>query len=72
MAGGTSDPSTWWSGPWWPWAAFILPNMEMGNLYNAINFSAHGQFTFDANAGGNTCLENSTVYRTITTPWPPN
>src|SRR3954447_15007821 len=37
------DPNGWWSGGWWPWTVFILPAMEQGTLYNAINFSAHNQ-----------------------------
>src|SRR5262249_40573332 len=31
-----------WGGSWWPWAAKILPQMEQGALYNAINFSVNG------------------------------
>ena len=65
LAGGSSSPGGLWSGPWWPWAAYILPEMEMGPLYNAINFSAHGLLTWDNNSGGDTSPENSTVYRTI-------
>ncbi|MBV8578273.1 MAG: DUF1559 domain-containing protein, partial [Acetobacteraceae bacterium] len=26
-------------GPGWGWAAFLLPYLEQGNLYNQINFS---------------------------------
>ena len=65
LAGGSSSPGGEWSGPWWPWAAYILPQMELTNLYNAINFSAHGQMTWDNNSGGNTAPENSTVYLSI-------
>jgi hypothetical protein len=54
-----------WSGPWWPWAAYILPELEMAPLYNAINFSAHGLMTWDNNSGGCTSPENSTVYLSI-------
>jgi prepilin-type processing-associated H-X9-DG protein len=39
--------------------------MEMTNLYNAINFNVHAQFTFDANAGGCASPEHVTVYQTI-------
>ena len=35
--GGIDDPG--WTGTWWNWAAFILPNLEQRNIYNAINFS---------------------------------
>jgi prepilin-type N-terminal cleavage/methylation domain-containing protein/prepilin-type processing-associated H-X9-DG protein len=65
LAGGSDTPGGEWSGPWWPWAAYILPQMEMTNLYNSINFTAHGQMTWDNNAGGCTSAENSTVYMTI-------
>ncbi len=46
-----------WGGPWWSWAVFILPQIEQGPLYNAINFSL--------NDGANMSLEHSTVYRSI-------
>jgi prepilin-type processing-associated H-X9-DG protein len=66
LAGGNNSPAGWWSGPWWPWAAYILPEMEMAPLYNSINFSAHGLMTWDTNtSGGCTSPENSTVYLTI-------
>src|ERR1700712_2090430 len=26
-----------WSGTWWNWAAFILPNVEQAPLFNSIN-----------------------------------
>ena len=69
LAGGNNSPAGWWSGPWWPWAAYILPQMEMAPLYNAINFSAHGLMTWDNNSGGCTSPENSTVYLTIITSY---
>jgi prepilin-type N-terminal cleavage/methylation domain-containing protein/prepilin-type processing-associated H-X9-DG protein len=28
-----------WTGTWWSWASFILPQMEQGPIYNGINFS---------------------------------
>src|SRR5664279_3132940 len=28
-----------WNGTWWNWLAFILPQLEQRNIYNAINFS---------------------------------
>jgi prepilin-type N-terminal cleavage/methylation domain-containing protein/prepilin-type processing-associated H-X9-DG protein len=59
------DPYGWWAGPWWPWAVYILPEMEMTPLYNAINFSVHAQMTYDNNAGGDASPEHVTVYRTI-------
>ena len=65
LAGGSSSPGGEWSGPWWPWAAYILPEMEWTNLYNSINFSAHGLLTWDNNSGGCTSPENSTVYLSI-------
>jgi prepilin-type N-terminal cleavage/methylation domain-containing protein/prepilin-type processing-associated H-X9-DG protein len=65
LAGNSNSPGGLWSGPWWPWAAYILPDMEMGPLYNSINFSAHGLLTWDNNSGGDTSPENSTVYNTI-------
>ena len=65
LAGGTNSPGGEWSGPWWPWAAYILPEMELTPLYNSINFSAHGLMTWDNNSGGDTSPENSTVYLTI-------
>jgi prepilin-type N-terminal cleavage/methylation domain-containing protein/prepilin-type processing-associated H-X9-DG protein len=65
LAGGSSSPGGLWSGPWWPWAAYILPQMDMGPLYNSINFSAHGFLTWDVNSGGDTSPENSTVFLTI-------
>src|SRR5271168_3122262 len=65
LAGGSSSPGGEWSGPWWPWAAYILPQMELTNLYNSINFSAHGLMTWDNNSGGCTSAENSTVYLSI-------
>jgi prepilin-type N-terminal cleavage/methylation domain-containing protein/prepilin-type processing-associated H-X9-DG protein len=38
LAYGTfSNPSTWWSGLWWPWTWHILPQMEQTQLYNATN-----------------------------------
>ena len=39
--------------------------MEWTNLYNSINFSSHGQMTWDNNSGGCTSPENSTVYLSI-------
>jgi prepilin-type N-terminal cleavage/methylation domain-containing protein/prepilin-type processing-associated H-X9-DG protein len=65
LSGCNSTFNPCWTGPWWPWAAYILPQMEMTNLYNAINFSVHAQFTFDNNAGGDASPEHSTVYQTI-------
>ena len=46
--------NTGWSGPWWAWSVFILPQMEQTNLYNAINFSLGN--------GGNMSAEHRTVY----------
>jgi prepilin-type N-terminal cleavage/methylation domain-containing protein/prepilin-type processing-associated H-X9-DG protein len=66
LAGGNNAPGGWWSGPWWPWAAYILPEMEMAPLYNSINFSAHGQMTWaSSTSGGCTSPENSTVYLSL-------
>ena len=28
-----------WTGTWWAWPAFILPQMEQNAIYNSINFS---------------------------------
>jgi prepilin-type N-terminal cleavage/methylation domain-containing protein/prepilin-type processing-associated H-X9-DG protein len=28
-----------WTGTWWAWPAFILPQMEQAAIYNSINFS---------------------------------
>jgi prepilin-type N-terminal cleavage/methylation domain-containing protein len=28
-----------WDGPWWGWATYILPQTELGTLYNALNFN---------------------------------
>ena len=28
-----------WTGTWWAWPAFILPQMEQSAIYNSINFS---------------------------------
>ncbi|AGA30244.1 DUF1559 domain-containing protein [Singulisphaera acidiphila] len=49
--------NTGWSGPWWAWSVFILPQMEQTNLYNAINFSLGN--------GGNMSVEHRTVYRSL-------
>jgi prepilin-type N-terminal cleavage/methylation domain-containing protein/prepilin-type processing-associated H-X9-DG protein len=65
LAGGSTSSGGLWSGPWWPWAAYILPELEMTPLYNSINFTAHGQMTWDNNSGGCTSLENATVYLSI-------
>jgi len=35
--GGIDDTN--WNGTWWNWPAFILPQLEPRNIYNAINFS---------------------------------
>src|SRR5271165_4791802 len=35
--GGIDDVN--WQGTWWNWPAFILPQLEQRNVYNAINFS---------------------------------
>src|SRR5881397_178008 len=40
-----------WGGPWWSWAAKILPQIEMAPLFNAINFSDRGNL--GAAGGGN-------------------
>jgi prepilin-type N-terminal cleavage/methylation domain-containing protein/prepilin-type processing-associated H-X9-DG protein len=65
LAGGSNTPGGWWSGPWWPWAVYILPELEMSPLYNSVNFSAHGLMTWDNNSGGCASPENSTVYLSI-------
>jgi prepilin-type N-terminal cleavage/methylation domain-containing protein/prepilin-type processing-associated H-X9-DG protein len=36
-SGSIADPG--WGGTWWNWPAFILPQMEQRNIFNAINFS---------------------------------
>lgn len=54
---GSMVNSAGWSGPWWAWSVFILPQMEQGNLYNAVNFSLGN--------GANMSLEHVTVYKTI-------
>jgi prepilin-type N-terminal cleavage/methylation domain-containing protein/prepilin-type processing-associated H-X9-DG protein len=28
-----------WTGTWWAWPSFILPQMEQGSSYNSVNFS---------------------------------
>ena len=28
-----------WSGTWWAWPSFILPQMEQTAIYNSINYS---------------------------------
>ncbi len=28
-----------WTGTWWSWASFVLPQMEQATIYNGINFS---------------------------------
>jgi prepilin-type N-terminal cleavage/methylation domain-containing protein/prepilin-type processing-associated H-X9-DG protein len=28
-----------WTGTWWAWPSFILPQMEQGSIYNSINYS---------------------------------
>ncbi|MHC5539486.1 DUF1559 domain-containing protein [Singulisphaera rosea] len=35
--GGISDKN--WTGTWWSWPSFILPQLEQGNVYNSINYS---------------------------------
>jgi prepilin-type N-terminal cleavage/methylation domain-containing protein/prepilin-type processing-associated H-X9-DG protein len=65
LAGGSKSPGGEWSGPWWPWAVYILPMMEQTNMYNSVNFSAHGLLTWDNNSGGCTSAENSTIYVSI-------
>jgi len=53
----TAPTAGGWGGSWWPWSAFILPQMEQGPLFNAINFSILN--------GGNMSVENRTIYGTI-------
>jgi len=43
-----------WTGTWWAWPSFILPEVEQSPIYNAINYSL-----------GCTHRVNSTAYRTI-------
>ncbi len=47
-----------WTGPWWSWSVFILPQMEQTNLYNAINFSL-------GDGGNMSVVEHRTVYRSL-------
>jgi len=54
-----------WAGPWWPWAVYILPQLELTPLYNAVNFSARGAFAWDNTSGGNASPEHVTVYQTM-------
>ncbi len=54
-----------WGGSWWPWSAKILPQIEQGPLYNAINFSANGTIGTGGNWGQNFSAEHLTVNRTI-------
>ena len=44
----------WWSGPWWSLHMMILPQMEQGPLYDAINFD-----------WCNTCDQNVTIYKSV-------
>ncbi|MHC5540615.1 DUF1559 domain-containing protein [Singulisphaera rosea] len=45
-----------WSGTWWAWPSFILPQVEQNNVYNSINYTRSC-----------TNLTNSTAFRTIVT-----
>jgi prepilin-type N-terminal cleavage/methylation domain-containing protein/prepilin-type processing-associated H-X9-DG protein len=37
---GNLTVNSWqWDGPWWSWATYILPQTELGTLYNALNFN---------------------------------
>jgi len=55
----TAPTAGGWGGAWWPWAAFILPQMEQNPLYNAINFSV-GQTAASIN-GSNFAPANTTI-----------
>ncbi|MFO0953393.1 MAG: DUF1559 domain-containing protein [Isosphaeraceae bacterium] len=59
----TAPTAGGWGGAWWPWAAFILPQMEQGPLYNAINFSV-GTAGTSIN-GSNFAPANTTIGLTI-------
>ena len=48
-----------WNGTWWNWAAFILPQVENGPLYNAINF----------NWGTAHPANRTTVFQSIVNTW---
>ncbi|GAC1339884.1 MAG: DUF1559 domain-containing protein [Isosphaeraceae bacterium] len=39
VPGYNPDPSTFDNGPGWAWLSLILPNVEQGPLYSAINFN---------------------------------
>ena len=39
VPGYNPDPQTFDNGPGWGWLALLLPNVEQGPLYNAINFN---------------------------------
>jgi prepilin-type N-terminal cleavage/methylation domain-containing protein/prepilin-type processing-associated H-X9-DG protein len=58
--GGINDPG--WSGTWWNWLAFILPQMEQGPIYNAINFSLPNLNQPYSNAASDPQV---TVYRSV-------
>jgi prepilin-type N-terminal cleavage/methylation domain-containing protein/prepilin-type processing-associated H-X9-DG protein len=45
-----SIADTGWTGTWWNWPAFILPQIEQGNIYNAINFSLPNMNQPDGNS----------------------
>jgi prepilin-type N-terminal cleavage/methylation domain-containing protein/prepilin-type processing-associated H-X9-DG protein len=54
-----SIADTGWGGTWWNWPSFILPQLELVPLYNAINFSR-------SNIANNTAGDpNSTAWGTV-------
>jgi prepilin-type N-terminal cleavage/methylation domain-containing protein/prepilin-type processing-associated H-X9-DG protein len=55
--GAISDPN--WSGTWWNWPAFVLPQMEQMALYNSINFS---RFTIENTTAND---PNRTVWTSV-------
>jgi prepilin-type N-terminal cleavage/methylation domain-containing protein/prepilin-type processing-associated H-X9-DG protein len=56
-----------WGGPWWSWAAKILPQIEQTPLSNSINFSTRGNIGVGALGGNGADMspEHVTVYQTL-------
>jgi prepilin-type N-terminal cleavage/methylation domain-containing protein/prepilin-type processing-associated H-X9-DG protein len=59
--GGIDDVN--WFGTWWNWPAFILPQLEQRNIYNAINFSLRNISVTDNSLAAQD--PNGTVWRSV-------